>query len=469
MVKDEDVCLHCGLCAERCPTGAWDMQKFLFHDDATRATACRDHEADPRGRREVSAARHETHRRPSTTSSSSSPTSTARARRRPTSCSRRRSCAWACRSARATSSRATSRACRPGTRCASARRATSGRRGGIDMMVAMNPQTWDAGRARRSSRAATCSTTARSRCRTSAFRDDVHVIGMPLTAICNATYEDPRQRQLFKNIIYVGALSVLLDIDATEIEKLFAEQYSGKERLLESNVRALHAGREFARDHLDADRAARAARQDAWASASSSTATAPPRSAACTAARRCARGTRSRRRRRCAEAFQKYCQQATASTRRPARTTTRSCRPRTRSPRSASSIGAGWNGARAFTATSGPGVSLMTEFIGLAYFAEIPVDDHRRAARRPVDRHADAHAAGRPARLRLRVARRHQARAAVPRRPARVLRARGRRARPRRPAADAGVRDDRPRHRHEPAPVRAVRVGRRARATTAAR
>jgi hypothetical protein len=86
-------------------------------------------------------------------------------------------------------------------------------------------------------------------------------------------------------------------------------------------------------------------------------------------------------------------------------------------------VGAGWNGARAFTATSGPGISLMTEFIGLAYFAEIPVTHHQRAARRPVHRHAHAHAAGRHPRVRLRLARRHQARAAVPRRPARVLRA----------------------------------------------
>ena len=49
MVKDEDVCLHCGLCAERCPTGAWDMQKFLLdmaHADdrchARRGTRARD-------------------------------------------------------------------------------------------------------------------------------------------------------------------------------------------------------------------------------------------------------------------------------------------------------------------------------------------------------------------------------------------------------------------------------------------
>ena len=107
MVKDEDVCLHCGLCAERCPTGAWDMRKYFDRNDSKRSSM-------PTSR---SAAL--------TTSSSSSPTSTARARPAPTSCSRAPSCAWACRSARATSSPRTSRACRPGTRCGSTEEAIS--------------------------------------------------------------------------------------------------------------------------------------------------------------------------------------------------------------------------------------------------------------------------------------------------------------------------------------------------------
>ena len=123
-------------------------------------------------------------------------------------------------------------------------------------------------------------------------------------------------------------------------------------------------------------------------------------------------------------------------------------------------IGAGWNGARAFTATSGPGRLADDRIHRPRLLRRDPGDDHRRAARRPVDRHADAHAAVRPARVRLRLARRHQARAAVPRGPERVLRVHGGRARPRRPAADAGVRDDRPRHRHEPPAVRAARLGR---------
>ena len=73
---------------------------------------------------------------------------------------------------------------------------------------------------------------------------------MPLMEICNAAYTDPRQRQLFKNIIYVGALAQLLEIDITAVEKLIAEQYKGKEKLLEPNIKALHMGRDFARDQL---------------------------------------------------------------------------------------------------------------------------------------------------------------------------------------------------------------------------
>ncbi|MFA6262644.1 MAG: 2-oxoacid:acceptor oxidoreductase family protein, partial [Bacteroidia bacterium] len=124
-----------------------------------------------------------------------------------------------------------------------------GRRGGIDMMVAMNPQTWkqDVAEVETGGYLFYDSTKPLP---PDAFRDDITVIGMPVTAICNATYEDARQRQLFKNIMVLGALAELMEVDAAVIEKLFSEQYRGKERLLESNVRALHTGGGFARDHL---------------------------------------------------------------------------------------------------------------------------------------------------------------------------------------------------------------------------
>ncbi|HNR92377.1 MAG TPA: 2-oxoacid:acceptor oxidoreductase family protein, partial [Dokdonella sp.] len=125
-----------------------------------------------------------------------------------------------------------------------------GRRGGVDLMVAMNPQTWDAD-VKEIENGGYLFYDSSKPLPSSRFREDIHVIGVPLTAICNATYDDPRQRQLFKNIMYVGALSLLLGMDVGVIEKLIGEQYRGKEKLLEANVRALHLGRDHAGAHLE--------------------------------------------------------------------------------------------------------------------------------------------------------------------------------------------------------------------------
>src|SRR5205814_1816789 len=120
-----------------------------------------------------------------------------------------------------------------------------GRRGGVDLMVAMNPQTWEKDVAEIEPGGYLFYDSTKP-FPASKFRTDVNAIGVPLTAICNAEYTDARQRQLFKNIIYLGALSALLDIDPTEIERLFAEQYKGKEALLDSNRKALAMGRDYA-------------------------------------------------------------------------------------------------------------------------------------------------------------------------------------------------------------------------------
>ena len=254
-----------------------------------------------------------------------------------------------------------------------------GRRGGIDMMVAMNPQTWAQDVAEIESGGYLFYDSTKQ-LPASSFRDDIAVIGMPVTAICNATYEDPRQRTLFKNIRVLGALSVLMDVDAKVIEGLFSEQYKGKERLLESNVRALQAGRSFAREHLATTQHAgqrpgvglKVRRADAVGARIFMEGNAA-------AALGCVYGGATV----CAwypitpssgvaEAFISYCKKLRQE-------------PGTGAARYAivqaedeiasigMVVGAGWNRARAFTCTSGPGVSLMTEFIGLAYFAEIPV------------------------------------------------------------------------------------------------
>ena len=246
-----------------------------------------------------------------------------------------------------------------------------GRRGGIDMMVAMNPQTWTQDLAEIEPGGYLFYDSTRE-LPASAFRDDIHVIGMPLTAICNATYEDARQRQLFKNIMYVGALSALLQIDADEIERLFSEQYRGKERLLESNLRALQAGRGFARDHLDGVVGLRVRHGDRvgeriFIDGNSATALGCVYGGATVAAWYPITPSSS-----VAEAFQDYCRKYRVD---PVTGCNNFAIVQAEDEIASIGIvtGAGWNGARAFTATSGPGVSLMTEIIGLAYFAEIPV------------------------------------------------------------------------------------------------
>src|SRR5690606_8447728 len=117
-----------------------------------------------------------------------------------------------------------------------------GRRGGVDLLVQMNPQTWD-GDLQELQPGGYLLYDSSKAMPASKFRDDITVLGIPLTAICNATYDDPRQRQLFKNIMYLGALSVLLGIEREVIVALFAEQYKGKEKLLDANARALDLGR----------------------------------------------------------------------------------------------------------------------------------------------------------------------------------------------------------------------------------
>ncbi len=244
-----------------------------------------------------------------------------------------------------------------------------GRRGGVDLMVAMNPQTWekDVAEVEPGGYLFYDSTKPMMPDR---FRDDIHVVGMPLTDICNAAYTDPRQRQLFKNIIYVGALSALLDIEAAEVEKLIAEQYRGKEKLLDSNVRALHMGRDYARERLGKVNL-KVRRSDKvgkriFLEGNAAAALGCVYGGATVAAWYPITPSSS-----LAEAFARHC--------RKFRTDPDSGRARYAIVQAEDElasigmvIGAAWNGARAFTCTSGPGISLMSEFIGLAYFAEIP-------------------------------------------------------------------------------------------------
>jgi 2-oxoglutarate/2-oxoacid ferredoxin oxidoreductase subunit alpha len=246
-----------------------------------------------------------------------------------------------------------------------------GRRGGVDLLVAMNPQTWDNDLKELEPGGYLFYDNSKP-LPSSKFRDDITVIGVPLTELCNATYEDPRQRQLFKNIIYIGALSILLEIDEEAFAQLIAEQYKGKEKLLAPNLNALKIGRDYARDNLPHPLGLKVRRADnvgdkIFVDGNSAAALGCLYGGASVCAWYPITPSSS-----LAEAFQRYCAKYRVD---PETQQNRYAIVQAEDEIAAIGIvtGAGWNGARAFTATSGPGVSLMTEFLGLAYFAEIPI------------------------------------------------------------------------------------------------
>lgn len=245
-----------------------------------------------------------------------------------------------------------------------------GRREGINLMVSVNPQsmdqdikntvsggyfmydsTWPLAPDRR--------------------RHDLHYLEIPLMEMSNQHFAEPRLRQLFKNIIYVGALSALLDIDRDVIIELLNDQFPGKEKVVASNVKALDLGIDYARKNWKCPLPFHAKKSDqttgkimldgntacglgavyggatvmAWYPITPSTSV--------------------------ADAFEQYCKELRVD-----QTTGQHKYAIVQAEDELAAIGvvigANWNGARAFTATSGPGVSLMNEFLGLAYFAEIP-------------------------------------------------------------------------------------------------
>jgi 2-oxoglutarate ferredoxin oxidoreductase subunit alpha len=245
-----------------------------------------------------------------------------------------------------------------------------GRRGGVDLMVAMNPQTWDKDVASIDSGGYLLYDSTKP-LPPSKFREDTNSIGVPLTEICNRAYTDPRQRQLFKNIIYVGALASLLSIEPKVVEEAIAAQFQGKEKLIAPNVKAFRLGYDYAGEHLAGACGLKLVRANEvgdriFIGGNDAAALGCVYGGATVAAWYPITPSTS-----LAEAFAKHCGKFRVD-------------PETKAHRYAivqaedeiaaigMVIGAGWNGARSFTATSGPGISLMQEFFGLAYFAEIP-------------------------------------------------------------------------------------------------
>ncbi|MBS1630429.1 MAG: 2-oxoacid:acceptor oxidoreductase subunit alpha [Bacteroidetes bacterium] len=245
-----------------------------------------------------------------------------------------------------------------------------GRREGIDLMVCVNPQSMKEDVA--SVKAGGYFLYDSSKPIAAEYvRDDLHYLGIPMMELCNQAYSDARQRQLFKNIVYVGALSALLDIDFKELEGLLAEQFEGKEKLIPSNIQALMLGVNYVQEHFAYPLPIRVERRDllgdriladgnyacglgavyggatvvAWYPITPSTSV--------------------------VEAFTHYAQQFRID-KETGKRKYGIVQAEDELAAIGMVVGANWNGARSFTATSGPGLSLMNEFLGLAYFAEVP-------------------------------------------------------------------------------------------------
>ena len=244
-----------------------------------------------------------------------------------------------------------------------------GRRGGVDLMVALNPETWDQDVTEIEPGGYLFYDSTKPMPQ-SKFRDDIGIVGMPLMEMCNAEYTDTRQRQLFKNIMCLGGLARLLAIDAADVESLLVNQFKGKEPLLEANRNAFRLGYEYVGSHKLAIGLKVERRDNVGSRIFVDGNAAAALGAVYGGATVCAWYpiTPSSS---LAEAFAQYCGKHRLD---PATGKHRYAIVQAEDELASIGmvIGAAWNGARAFTATAGPGISLMQEFIGLAYFAEIP-------------------------------------------------------------------------------------------------
>lgn len=240
----------------------------------------------------------------------------------------------------------------------------------IDLMIAMNAQTYkqDLAAVSPGGWLVYDSTWPRNRL---LEREDINVFGVPLSRMCNEHFDTARARILMKNIAYVGVIAALLDIDLDVIETLLSETFAAKKHMIDSNLDALRLGYDYAAEQfscplpvkveamdktkghiiIDGNTAAglgcvyAGATVGAWYPITPSTSL--------------------------MDAYTTFCKQYRTDEKTGDK---KYCIIQAEDELAAIGmvLGAAWNGARSFTPTSGPGISLMSEFIGFAYYAEVP-------------------------------------------------------------------------------------------------
>jgi 2-oxoglutarate ferredoxin oxidoreductase subunit alpha len=244
------------------------------------------------------------------------------------------------------------------------------RSGRVDVMVAMNAQTYERDLAEVAPGGTLLYDSTWPRDRLLA-RPDIQIIGVPLARLCNEHFKSARTRVLMKNMAYVGALAALLDLDRAVVEQLVRELFARKESLVPANLEAIELGYRYTVEHHRCPLPTRVRRLDKTAGhvmidGNTASALGCVYAGATVGAWYPITPSTS-----LMDAFKAYCERLRTD---PQSGERRYCIVQAEDELAAIGIvlGAAWNGARAFTPTSGPGLSLMTEFLGFAYFTEIP-------------------------------------------------------------------------------------------------
>lgn len=202
-------------------------------------------------------------------------------------------------------------------------------------------------------------------------RQDITLFPIPLTQMCIDNYTNPRQRQLFKNIIYVGALAFLFDMEFEVLTNMVKDQFAGKEKLIAPNIGALELGYNYAQQHFTGQCGLSVSRRDNVGEAiiidgNSAAGLGAVYGGATVVGWYPITPSTS-----VIEEFERYARKYRVD-KETGENKFAIIQAEDELAAIGMTIGANWNGARSFTASSGPGLSLMSEFLGLAYFAEIP-------------------------------------------------------------------------------------------------
>ncbi|TDJ35629.1 MAG: 2-oxoacid:acceptor oxidoreductase subunit alpha [Gammaproteobacteria bacterium] len=243
------------------------------------------------------------------------------------------------------------------------------RSGRVDLMVAMNAETYDQDRDEVSAGGYLLYDSTWPRVRR-LEREDITVLGVPLSKISNENFEGARIRILLKNVIYVGALAALLDMDLKVIEQLLKDTFASKEKLVASNLKAIHLGYDYAKEHFECPLPIRVEAMDKTRDCMMIEGNAAAALGCLYAGATFGAWYPITPSTSLMDAFAAYCKRY----RRDEEGKNLYCIVQAEDELAAIGmvLGASWNGARAFTPTSGPGISLMSEFLGYAYYAEVP-------------------------------------------------------------------------------------------------